>query len=137
MYMKVKTSPQKQKIYPQKVTIDDLALMVGKGFAGIDTQLDSMNVRLDSMDVRLDGIDVHLDKIDVHLDGIDVRLDGIDIRLDGIDGRLDRMDERFDDVDTRLVSMESGNYNRLTRLETTVKAITHVLEKDLHITLPK
>ncbi|MBU3942755.1 hypothetical protein KKA24_02100, partial [Patescibacteria group bacterium] len=50
------------------VTIDDLAIMVQKGFFGVDQ--------------RLDGIDLRLDGIDQRLDGIDLRLDGIDLRLD-------------------------------------------------------
>ncbi len=48
----------------KETTIDDLAVMVQKGFIGVDT-------RFDGIDVRLDGIDVRLDKMDTRLDHIE------------------------------------------------------------------
>ena len=116
--MKKKNLPQ-----PKKMTIDDLAIMVARGFSGVDK--------------RLDGIDIRLDGIDIRLDNIDVRLDGIDIRLDNIDVRLNHMDDRFDDMDKRFDILEDNHFKKFTKLDKTVNILSTVVESNLKIKVPK
>ncbi len=55
----------------KQMTIDDLAVMVQKGFQGVDKRLDGVDKRLDRIEDRLDGIDDHLEHIDGRLDRIE------------------------------------------------------------------
>jgi|SRR3989339_437034 len=89
------------------VTTDDLALMVQKGFVGIDK--------------RFDGVDKRFD-------GIDTRLDGIDERLDGIDGRLDKIEGRLDGIENILLR---NHNNRIERLEDKILQVQVILGKTL------
>jgi len=41
----------------KEITIDDLALMVGKGFQSVDKRFDEVDKRLDRMDKRFDRIE--------------------------------------------------------------------------------
>jgi hypothetical protein len=41
----------------KNLTIDDLALMVGKGFQSVDKRFDGVDKRLDRMDKRFDKIE--------------------------------------------------------------------------------
>lgn len=41
----------------KNVTINDLAVMVGKGFDGVDKRFDGVDKRFDAIDFRLDKIE--------------------------------------------------------------------------------
>ena len=41
----------------KNVTINDLAVMVGKGFGGVDKRFDGIDKRFDAIDFRLDKIE--------------------------------------------------------------------------------
>lgn len=60
------------------ITIDDLAMMVQRGFENTATK---------------DYVDKHFDAIDKRFDAVDKRLDGIDIRLNRIENLLLRAHE--------------------------------------------
>jgi len=67
------------------VTIDDLALMVGKGFQSVDKRFD----------------------------GIDKQFEGVDKRFDEIDKRLDRMDKRFDRIEKLILTDHKERIEKL------------------------
>ncbi len=46
------------------ITIDDLAIMVGKGFESVDKRFNSIDKRFDGIDKRFDKVDKRLDKIE-------------------------------------------------------------------------
>lgn len=99
----------------KKMTIEDLAVMVGKGFSEVHDKIDSgfarVDKKFDEIDERFDGIDKRFDGVDKRLNGIDNRLDGIDNRLDGIDKRFDGIDKKFDKVHKEIedLAIMTGN----------------------------
>ena len=48
----------------KNTTINDLAVMVGKGFDGVDKRFDGVDKRFDGIDKRFDAVDFRLDKIE-------------------------------------------------------------------------
>lgn len=60
------------------ITIEDVALMVGKGFLGVDKKFDKIDKRLDGVDKRLDAVDKRLDNLDKRLNGVEQKLDNLD-----------------------------------------------------------
>ena len=76
----------------EKTTIEDLAIMVNKGFENTATKDD-----LKELETEL--------KCDINR--IDSRLDTVDGRLDSIDGRLGNVDSRLDSIDRRLAVVET------------------------------
>lgn len=70
----------------KKITIDDLAIMVQKGFNETASKTD-MNVRFEVIDARFDAVDARFDKVDERLD----RIENILIRAH--DDRLDRLED--------------------------------------------
>ena len=48
----------------KEITIDDLALMVGKGFQSVDKRFDGVDKRFDGIDKRLDRMDKRFDRIE-------------------------------------------------------------------------
>ena len=48
----------------RKVTINELALMIGKGFAGVDAKFAQVNERFTQMDERFDRMEMKLDSFE-------------------------------------------------------------------------
>lgn len=46
-----------KKIKQTKITIDKLALMIGKGFRGMDERFDRMDERMDRIEMKLDSLE--------------------------------------------------------------------------------
>ena len=46
------------------ITIDDLAIMVGKGFESVDKRFDAVDERFNGVDKRFDKVEKRLDKIE-------------------------------------------------------------------------
>lgn len=59
---------QKKKIKKlgkkKEITIDELAMMVQRGFEDVTTKFDTVGKRFDAVDKRLDGIDIRLNRIE-------------------------------------------------------------------------
>ncbi|MCC6323986.1 hypothetical protein IT400_04315 [Candidatus Nomurabacteria bacterium] len=71
----------------KKMTIDDLAIMVAKGFNGIESRM----VTKEEMNARFREVDERFDKVDEGLDKIESRLDNIETN----DGkRLDKLEDK-------------------------------------------
>lgn len=73
----------------KKITIDDLAMMVARGFGSQDKEF---NKRFDGIDERLDGIDRKLVQHDVRFDMLEQRVDGLE----------EKVDEKFDKIMTAI-----------------------------------
>ncbi len=65
----------------KNITLDDLALMMGKGFNAVDKKFDGVYKRFDEMDEKFDEVDE---------------------KFDGVYKRFDEMDEKIDNVRTEL-----------------------------------
>lgn len=71
----------------KKTTIDDLAAMVQKGFAGVEEN-------------RLKGIDTRLDKMEIDIQNLKFGQKQILQKLEGVDKeRIDGIDERVKDIE--------------------------------------
>ena len=76
------------KAMVRKVTIDELALMIGKGFRGVDERFDKMDERIDGMDERFDRMDKRFDKMDERFDRMELKLDSLERRIFAIEDLL-------------------------------------------------
>lgn len=54
----------KKGIKNNEITIDQLAMMVAKGFERVDNRFDEVDKRFDKVEERLDDIDYRLSKIE-------------------------------------------------------------------------
>jgi hypothetical protein len=55
----------------KNVTIDDLAVMVSKGFSGVDKRFESMDKRFDLVDKRFESMDKRFESMDKRFDKIE------------------------------------------------------------------
>ena len=78
----------------EKITIEDLAGMMKRGFDGVDE--------------RFNGVDKKFLGIDERFDEIDERFDGIDKRFDEVDKRFDQNTEQHQQIFKRLEKLERG-----------------------------
>jgi tetrahydromethanopterin S-methyltransferase subunit G len=68
----------------KKITIEDLALMIQRGFdetakkAGVDKRFGDVNKRFDDVDRRFDEVDKRFEQVDNRLDHMDARLSNIE-----------------------------------------------------------
>lgn len=72
----------------KQTTIDDLALMVKKGFDGVNGEA---NKRFNQVDERFEKIDRKLNKIDERFDGMDERLVSLEKGQEEIKMKLDNV----------------------------------------------
>ena len=79
--------------------IDNLAVMVKKGFDGVDK-------RFDEVDKRFEKVEGGLDRVDVKLEHIDVRLSYIESNIEEIRRHFVYRDE-FDDLSARVKYLET------------------------------
>lgn len=70
----------------KEITIDDLALMVAKGF-------DDMNGRIDQMDGKIDQMD---GKMDSGFKSVNERLDRVEVKLENIEADLHKKVDKID-----------------------------------------
>ena len=66
----------------KKITIEDLAGMVKRGFDAVDARFDAMDTRFDKMDGRVDKIDQRLVNIESEMAYVKARVTEIDRVLD-------------------------------------------------------
>lgn len=78
------------KSIPLKVdkSIEEFAVVVGKGFAGVDERFAKMDERFDKMDERMDKMDDKIDKIDERMSRMELKLDSLERRIFAIEDLL-------------------------------------------------
>ena len=86
----------------KNITIDDLALMVSKGFAGMDNRLAGMDKRFDSMDKRFDSIEDRLGNLEKGFEEMKAELFFIRAELSK---RVDKFSHK--DLELRLEKLEA------------------------------
>jgi len=67
----------------KNITIDDLAIMVQKGFEETAKQ-DAVDARFDKVEGRLDKVEGRLDKVEVRLMKIEIRMDRVEEEIETI-----------------------------------------------------
>lgn len=61
----------------KKTTTDDLAIMVQKGFEGVDNRFDKVDRRLDKVEGQLDKVEGRLMKIEIRIDSVEKEIEEI------------------------------------------------------------
>ncbi len=102
-----------------KITIDDLAIMIQKGFLHADAKLEEFKGEMyefrDEMYVFKDHMLSFEKETKFRFGEIDKRFERIEYRLDSIEEKLDKSDEKF----SLLFFEVGGHEKRITTLETT------------------
>jgi predicted nuclease with TOPRIM domain len=57
-----------------KVSIDDLAIMIAKGFSGVDKKISGLENRFDSLENRFDSLETRFDSLENRVNLMDNRL---------------------------------------------------------------
>ncbi len=93
--------------------IEELALMIAKGFEGVHKQFELIDKRFQEIDKRFQEIDKNFEAIDKRFDIIESRLDHMDARLAMLERdvaeirqRLSMRDEVFEDLLMRVQVIE-------------------------------
>ena len=63
-----------------RITIEDLALMVKKGFDASDRRFDAMDKRFDAMDRRFDAMDKRFDTLEAKFEASEAKFEKIVIQ---------------------------------------------------------
>ncbi|MBI4085804.1 MAG: hypothetical protein HY433_01000 [Candidatus Liptonbacteria bacterium] len=80
------------------MTLDKLALMMGRGFNATDKKFDSINKRFDSVDARLAVLEVDARETKKRLDKIEESIAGLANTLDAFLKRLTACRYRYSQV---------------------------------------
>ena len=64
-----------QKKENKKITTDDLAIMIGKGFSGVDKKFEKMDERFDKVENRLEKVENRLEKVENRLEKVEKKID--------------------------------------------------------------
>jgi chromosome segregation ATPase len=92
-------------------SLEELAIIVDKGFEAVDK-------RFEAVDKRFDGIEKRLDSIEGEMRLLRKRLDDIEIRLEAMEDRMDR-----------LFKMESEDLSAVTKELETAKKRMFIIER--------
>lgn len=107
----------------KKITLEDLAMMVQRGFQEVAKQMGGTAKRVDvergfravekrftAVDQRFDGIENRLVGVENHLVGVENRLVNIEFDVSYLKARVNEVDRKLDisqdEVDTRLTRLE-------------------------------
>lgn len=103
----------------KQISMNDLAGMVARGFAGVGQKIDGVEQRLDGVEQRLDGMATKQQLI--------VFKEDMDNQFVAVNQRLTKVEDRLDEMHEILARFEEGDIldlqNRIKILERTVKAI--------------
>ena len=90
---------------PKKITLEDLALMVKKGFDHAASKEDlkavelRLDKRIDNLETRFDSLEARFDLLETKVDGLETKVDTLEIKMDGLktsfDSHLSLSDKRY------------------------------------------
>ena len=110
----------------RKVTINELALMIGKGFAGVDAKFAQVNEKFTQMDERFDRMEMKLDSLERRIFAIEdiLTVHGKDIAE--IKDVLIEHGKDIKEIKTELKTLkkvDNGNSDKIFGLEQRVKIL--------------
>lgn len=115
----VKASKKTKQIKHRKVTIDELALMIGKGFRGVDTRFDKIENEIILMKERLD-------RIEMKLDSLERRILAIEDILTKHGRNIEEMKNDIKEIKGELKALkkaDNGNSDKIFGLEQRIKVL--------------
>ena len=83
------------KTKKSKITLDDLALMIGRGFNATDKKLDKVKERLDKVQAGVAVLSVDMHEVKSRLDKIEETMSNLTTTLDAFLKRLTDHEEEF------------------------------------------
>lgn len=87
------------------MTIENLAAMTARGFAGVTKQFDDLRLYVDG---RFDKVEKRLDAIEKRIDAVEKRLDTLEDSFEYVARRVERIEDRqMDNHATRLARIEA------------------------------
>lgn len=89
----------------KNITINDLAIMVKKGFDGVDVQFIAVHQKFDNIDKKFELVDRRFEHIDKRFEHIDDRFDAVEERLERIEKVI------LDDHRQRIEKLEMEVFN--------------------------
>ena len=95
------------------ITIDDLAVMIKKGFDEMDRRFSEIDQRFIAVDKRFDNLEDRMYKLEVRFDKLEKRFNNLEIRLDKLEKRFDVLEKRFDHFEVRFDVFED-KFDRLS-----------------------
>jgi archaellum component FlaC len=78
----------------KKTTLNDLALMVKRGFDAVDERFNAVDKRFDGVDSRLDNVEGRLDRVESRIISVENRLDYFADHLGDHRRRLEKIEEK-------------------------------------------
>ena len=115
----MKSKNKKTKQVKSQITIDDLALMIGKGFSGVDE-------RFDRMENEIVLIKERLDRIEMKLDSLERRIFAIEDILTKHGRDIEEMKRDIKEIKAELKGLKKTdgvNSNKIFGLEQRVKVL--------------
>lgn len=114
-----KANKKTKQIKHRKVIIDELALMIGKGFRGVDD-------RFNKMDERFDRVEGRLDRMEMKLDSLERRIFAIEDILTKHGRNIEEIKSDIKDIKAELKTLkkiDSSNSDKIILLEQRVKVL--------------
>jgi len=104
----------------KKVTIEDLAGMVKRGFDSVDKRFEQVDQRFDSVDKRFEQVDKRFEQVDKRFEQVDKRFDNLENRMEAgfahVNARLDTIRHDISDLPAMRASLRDL-HQRVERLE--------------------
>ena len=121
------------KVAGRKVTIDELALMIGKGFRGMDERFVQVNQKFVQINERFNKMENEIVLIKERLDRIEMKLDSLERRIFAIEDILTKHGRDIEEIkrDIKEIKAElktlkkadSSNSDKIILLEQRVKVL--------------
>ena len=97
----------------KKVTIEDLAGMVKRGFDSVDKRFEQVDQRFDSVDKRFEQVDKRFEQVDKRFDNLENRMEA---GFAHVNARLDTIRHDISDLPAMRASLRDL-HQRVERLE--------------------
>lgn len=124
--MKKKANQKNKKIKHRKVTIDELALMIGKGFRGVDERFNKVDERFAQMDERFDRMDERMGRMEMKLDSLERRIFAIEDILTKHGRSIEEIKRDIKEIKEELKALkktDNGNLDKIFALEQRIKVL--------------
>ncbi len=80
------------------MTIDDLAVMVAKGFEGVETRLEGVEVRMEGVETRLEGLETRLEGVETNLGKLENKVEALN---SNVNNYLELSEKRYSELKQR------------------------------------
>jgi chromosome segregation ATPase len=90
----------------KKVSMEDLAIMVQRGFNSVDKRFDGVDDRFDALEKRVDSLDKSMFEVKLKLESVDERLESIEKTLGPLVLVVEAMKTNWKNHEMRIAKIE-------------------------------